>query len=294
MNAKVMDRLATLCFILCAAITAGTLFSLLGYIVFQGVSHIDWHFLTADASTFQAGGGIKNQLWNSFYMLLMTMLFSVPLGIAGGIYLAEYARPNKITAFLRSCVEVLASLPSIIVGMFGMLLFVNTFHWGYSVLSGALALTIFNLPVIIRVTEDALTAVAREQKEASFALGATHWQTIRTVLLPAAFPGLLTGIILSVGRVFGESAALLFTAGLSTPNLNFGDWNPMSPQSPINPFRSAETLSVHIWAVNTNGIIPDAKIVAAGSSAVLVIVVLLFNIIARLVGALIEKRWSGK
>lgn len=97
-----------------------------------------------------------------------------------------------------------------------------------------------------------------------------------------------------VGRVFGESAALLFTAGLSTPNLNFGDWNPMSPQSPINPFRSAETLSVHIWAVNTNGIIPDAKIVAAGSSAVLVIVVLLFNIIARLVGALIEKRWSGK
>lgn len=294
MNSKVTNRIALSLIVLCAGIMAAILLALLGYILVNGVSSISWHFLTSESSTFLAGGGIKDQLWNSFYVLFLTMLLTVPIGVCGGIYLAEYAKPGKLTSFIRSCVEVLASLPSIVVGMFGMLLFVNYFQFRYSVLSGALALTVFNLPVIVRVTEDGFRALSRHQKEGGLALGMTHWHTIKKILLPAAFPSILTGVILSAGRVFGESAALLFTAGLSTPNLDFANWNPASPNSPLNMFRSAETLSVHIWAVNTNGIIPDVQTVANGSAAVLVICVLLFNLLARGVGKWIHQKLSGK
>lgn len=294
MTSKVTNRIALSIVVLCAFITVATLVALLGYILYEGLLSISWHFLTSDSSSFEAGGGIKNQLWNSFYLLFITMVFTIPLGVSGGIYLAEYAKPGKLTSFIRSCVEVLASLPSIVVGMFGLLLFVNYFGWNYSILSGALALTVFNLPVIVRVTEDAFRSLPRHLKEGGLALGLTHWYTIKTILIPAAFPGILTGVILSAGRVFGESAALLFTAGLSTPNLDFSNWNPVSPNSPINLFRSAETLSVHIWAVNTSGIIPDIKTVANGSAAVLVLCVLAFNLLARGAGKFIHRKMAGK
>lgn len=294
MNSKITNRIALSLITLCALIMAAILAALLGYILFNGVTSVSWHFLTSEASPFLAGGGIKDQLWNSFYVLIITMLLTIPIGTSGGIYLAEYARPGKLTNFIRTCVEVLASLPSIVVGMFGMLVFVNYFHFHFSVLSGALALTVFNLPVIVRVTEDGFRALSMHQKEGALALGLTHWHTIKKILLPAAFPSILTGVILSAGRVFGESAALLFTAGMSSPDLNFTNWNPTSPTSPLNLFRSAETLSVHIWAVNTSGIIPDIKTVANGSAAVLVICVLLFNLLARGLGKVINQKLSGK
>jgi phosphate transport system permease protein len=294
MNSKVTNRIAISVIIACAVAMAAILISMLGYILVQGVSSISWKFLTTSASPFLAGGGIKDQLWNSFYVLIITMLLTVPIGVCGGIYLAEYAKPSRLTSFIRTCVEVLASLPSIVVGMFGMLVFVNYFGFKYSVFSGALALTVFNLPVIVRVTEDGFRSLSRHQKEGGLALGLTHWHTIKTILLPAAFPSILTGIILSAGRVFGESAALLFTAGLSTPDLDFGNWNPAAPNSPLNLFRSAETLSVHIWSVNTGGIMPDVQAIANGSAAVLVICVLLFNLFARMIGKIINQKFSGK
>jgi phosphate transport system permease protein len=294
MNSKVTNRIAISVIIACAVAMAAILVSMLGYILVQGVSSISWQFLTTSASPFLAGGGIKDQLWNSFYVLIITMLLTVPIGVCGGIYLAEYAKPSRLTSFIRTCVEVLASLPSIVVGMFGMLVFVNYFGFKYSVFSGALALTVFNLPVIVRVTEDGFRSLSRHQKEGGLALGLTHWHTIKTILLPAAFPSILTGIILSAGRVFGESAALLFTAGLSTPDLDFGNWNPAAPNSPLNLFRSAETLSVHIWSVNTGGIMPDVQTIANGSAAVLVICVLLFNLFARMIGKIINQKFQGK
>ncbi|MDD9147900.1 MULTISPECIES: phosphate ABC transporter permease PstA [unclassified Sporolactobacillus] len=294
MNSKVTNRIALSLIVFCALIMVATLAALLGYILIKGIPSVSWHFLTSESSAFMAGGGIKDQLWNSFYVLIITMILTVPIGTSGGIYLAEYARPGKLTSFIRSCVEVLASLPSIVVGMFGMLIFVNYFGFKFSVLSGALALTVFNLPVIVRVTEDGFRSLPLHQKEGGLALGLTHWHTIKTILLPEAFPSILTGIILSAGRVFGESAALLFTAGMSTPDLNFTDWNPVSPNSPLNLFRSAETLSVHIWAVNTSGIIPDIQTVANGSSAVLVICVLLFNLLARGLGKVVNQKLSGR
>ncbi|MEH7437431.1 phosphate ABC transporter permease PstA [Neobacillus drentensis] len=290
MNSRTADRIATGVFIAIAIIIVSILVGLFYYILVNGLKHISIDFLTTPSSNVRAGGGIRDQLFNSFYILFITMLIAVPLGVGGGIYMAEYAKPGKITDIIRSCIEVLASLPSIVIGMFGLLMFVNVTGWGYTILGGALALTVFNLPVIVRVSEDALRSVPRDLKEASLALGITHWHTIKTVLLPSAFPSILTGAILASGRVFGEAAALLFTAGLSTPRLDYANWNPFSAQSPLNIFRPAETLAVHIWSVNTQGLIPDVEEVSNGSAAVLVISVLIFNLLARWIGSLIHKK----
>jgi len=177
--------------------------------------------------------------------------------------------------------------------MFGLLIFVNTFEWGYTIIGGALALTVFNIPVMVRVCEETIRSIPRAQQEASLALGITKWHTIKTVILPAAFPGILTGAILASGRVFGEAAALLFTAGLSTPELDFANLNPFAANSPLNLFRPAETLAVHIWSVNTNGIMPDVTEIALGGAAVLVVSVLIFNIAARFIGKVIERKMTA-
>ncbi|WP_251551387.1 phosphate ABC transporter permease PstA [Neobacillus muris] len=290
MNSKTADRIATGVFIAIALIIVAVLAGLFSYIFINGFKNISLEFLTTPSSNVRAGGGIRDQLFNSFYILFITMLITVPIGIGGGVYMAEYAKPGKITDLIRTCIEVLSSLPSIVIGMFGLLVFVNTTGWGYTILGGALALTIFNLPTMVRTTEDAIRAVPRDLKEASLALGITHWHTIKTVILPTAFPSILTGGILAAGRVFGEAAALLFTAGLSTPRLDYTNWNPFSDQSPLNIFRPAETLAVHIWSVNTQGLIPDVDEVSSGASAVLVISVLIFNLGARWIGSRIHKR----
>ncbi|MBV6683819.1 phosphate ABC transporter permease PstA [Rossellomorea sp. RS05] len=290
MNSKQADKLATGVFVGIAALIIALLVALFAYILAKGVPYITWDFLTTPSSTVREGSGIRDQLFNSVYILFITMLITVPLGVGGGIYMAEYAKPGKITNTIRSCIEVLASLPSIVIGMFGLLVFVNITGWGYTIIGGALALTVFNLPVMVRVSEDAIRGVPRELKEASLALGITNWHTIKTVMIPGAFPSILTGAILASGRVFGEAAALLFTAGLSTPRLNYGDLNPLSPTSPLNIFRPAETLAVHIWSINTQGIIPDVAEKAAGASAVLIIVVLIFNLGARILGSYIHKK----
>ncbi len=293
MNSKITDRIATGIFIAIAIIIVSVLLGLLSYIIYHGFGKLTIDFLTSPSSSYQEGGGIGLQLFNTFYILLITMIFTVPLGLGGGIYMAEYAKQNKLTEFIRTCIEVLASLPSIVIGMFGLLFFVNLTGWGYTVLGGALALTVFNLPVMVRVCELAIRSVSKEQKEASLALGVTHWHTIKTILIPTAFPAILTGAILASGRVFGEAAALLFTAGLTTPRMDFTNWNPFNEQSPLNVFRPAETLAVHIWKVNTQGIIPDIREVADGASAVLVIAVLIFNVLARVLGSIIYKKLTA-
>ncbi|MGJ7911166.1 phosphate ABC transporter permease PstA [Neobacillus sp. LXY-1] len=290
MNTKTADRLATGVFYVIALIIISILVGLFYYILVNGLKYISFDFLTSPSSNVRAGGGIRDQLFNSLYVLFITMLIAIPLGLGGGIYMAEYAKPGKVTDIIRSCIEVLASLPSIVIGMFGLLMFVNLTGWGYTILGGALALTVFNLPVIVRVSEDAIRSVPRELKEASLGLGITHWHTIKKVIVPSAFPTILTGIILASGRVFGEAAALLFTAGLSTPRLDYANWNPFSATSPLNIFRPAETLAVHIWSVNTQGLIPDVEEVSSGSAAVLVLSVLIFNLLARWIGSLIHRK----
>ena len=185
---------------------------------------------------------------------------------------------------IKTTIEILSSLPSIVVGLFGYLLFVVQFHFGFSILAGALALTFFNLPTLTSNIQQALEGVPQSQRDAGLALGLSNWKTIRGIVLPAALPGILTGVILSAGRIFGEAAALIYTAGQSGSIISFTNWNPFSPTSFLNVMRPAETLAVHIWRVNTEGIIPDANMVSAATGALLIIVVILFNFGARVLG----------
>lgn len=293
MNARLADRLATIMFWAGALIVIMMLGSLIGYVLYHGGKSISWSFLTSPPQVIRAGGGIGPQIFNSFYLLFLSMAYTIPVGLLGGIYLAEYAGRNKWTEAVRLCIETLNSLPSIVVGLFGLLVFVNLTGWGYSLMSGALALTVINLPLMIRITEESIRGVPGCLREASLALGANRWQTIVRVVLPSAFPGLVSGAIITSGRVFGEAAALLFTAGMSSPALDFSQWNIFHPASPLNPFRPAETLAVHIWKVNTEGLIPDLRRVADGSAAVLILVVLGFNLAARFIGRKIYRRMSA-
>ncbi|MGN7760080.1 MULTISPECIES: phosphate ABC transporter permease PstA [Paenibacillus] len=293
MKPRTADKIATALIVFFALLIVAILVGLLGYILIRGLNHISWDFLTSAPQKIRAGGGVGPQLFNSIYLLVLTLIITVPLGLGAGIFMAEYARPGKLTNFIRLIVEVLSSFPSIVVGLFGLLLIVNTFNLGFSLVSGALALTFFNLPLMVRITEQAFRTVPKQQKEAGFALGLSKWKIVTTVLLPVALPTIITGTILSAGRVFGEAAALMFTAGMSSPRLDFTNWNPASATSPLNPFRPAETLAVHIWKVNSEGLAPDAIQIAAGASAVLVITVLIFNLAARYFGRLIYRKLTA-
>lgn len=269
------------------------LVSLVGYIICKGIHFLDPKFLFTNPKIGEAGGGIFPQLFNSFYMLIITLVISVPLGVGAGIYLSQYAKDGTFVRVLRLCIETIASLPSIVVGLFGLLVFVNLTGWGFTILGGALAITVINLPSLTRVCENAITDAAKEVKEASLALGATKWQTIVRVVLPYAFPQILTGIILASGRIFGEAAALLYTSGMSAPVLDFSVNNLIGPNSPFSLFRPAETLAVYIFKLNSEGTVPDATSIAAGASAMLITMVVVFNISARLLGKKIYEKYTG-
>lgn len=293
MNAKTVDKVATAVIYAIAGMVALILFAMLAFILVRGLPHLSWHFLTGQARSFEAGGGIGIQLFNSFYLLVLAMLISFPIALGAAIYLNEYAKQNIWTSIVRTAIEILSSLPSVVVGLFGFLIFVVRFKFGFSILSGAIALSIFNLPLLTRSIETSLAQIPNLQREAGAALGLSRWETVLHVVLPAAVPSIVTGVVLSAGRVFGEAAALIFTAGQSAPALNFTDWNPFNISSPLSPMRPAETLAVHIWKINSEGIMPDLDLVSAGASAVLIIVVLIFNFSARKLGMRLFKKLTS-
>lgn len=286
MNIKKKDKIATIILYIISAFVVILLMSLIGYILYNGRGWFNPKFLFGEPSI-EAGGGIGLHLFNSLYILIISLLITVPLGVGAGIYISEYAKEGKILNIIRLCIETMASLPSIVVGLFGLLVFVNMTGWGYSIIAGAFAITIINLPAMTRVSENAITHASKKVKQASLGLGATKWQTIVKVILPSAIPEILTGIILSAGRIFGEAAALLYTAGMSAPSVKVTDG------SAFNIFRPAETLAVYIWQLNSEGMVPDAGKIASGASAVLILMVLLFNIFARIIGKKIHEKYLG-
>lgn len=271
------------------------LVAIIAYILINGFGKlVDINFLTGDPEQFKAGGGIGPELFNSFYLLILTLVISVPISLGAAIYLSEYAPVNKITNAVKTVIEALSSLPSIVVGLFGFLFFVLQMGWGFSIISGALALTMFNLPILVRVIQQALEDVPRSQRDAGLAMGLTRWETTIHVLLPAAMPAIVTGVVLSAGRVFGEAAALIFTAGQSAPVLDFTCLDFSSPSCPWNVFRPAETLAVHIWKINSEGVVPDLAAISNGTAAVLMVCILAFNILARVIGKYLERRLTSE
>jgi phosphate transport system permease protein len=294
MNAIKIDKLANTIIYVFIALVGALLIFLLGDILMMGLPHISLKFFTTPASSFMKGGGIRDQLFNSFYLLVLTLVISFPIALGSGIYLAEYAKKHWVNQLIRTSIEVLSSLPSVVVGLFCYLLFVIQFHFGFSILTGAIALTFFNLPLLTRSIEDALRSVPNLQREAGISLGLSNWRTITGIILPAAVPGILTGVILSAGRIFGEAAALIYTAGQSAPLVRYTNWNPFDSQSFLNPMRPAETLAVHIWKLNTEGVTPDATQISAASGAVLILMLILFNVSARVLGNAVHKRLTAE
>lgn len=290
-RAHTQDKIATVILGVITGIIFVILAALILYIIISGAGKaFDIQFLTSDPEQFEAGGGIGPELFNSFYLLILTLIISLPLSLGAAIYLAEYAPAGKVTSAVKTTIEVLSSLPSIVVGLFAFLLFVIYMDWGFSIISGALALTIFNIPLLVRTIQQALEAVPTDQRDAGLALGLTRWETTIHIIMPSAMPAIVTGVILSAGRVFGEAAALIYSAGQSAPSLDFTCFDLSSPHCPWNIFRPAETLAVHIWKINSEGVMPDLEAVSNGSAAVLMICVLLFNLIARFVGKRLGKK----
>ncbi|BCJ87852.1 phosphate ABC transporter permease PstA [Effusibacillus dendaii] len=283
MKGKLSDRIATVYFWIQGLLIVVILGWFLYRILSTGLPQLSWKFITGRPEEILAGGGIGPPLFNSFYILFLSLLFSLPIGLGAGIYLAEFSKKNRFTDFIRLSIDSLSSVPSIVLGLFGALLFVNLLNLKFSIISGALTLALLNLPVLVRVTEESLRVVPSSYREASLALGSTKWQTIRKVLIPAALPGLITGVTLVAGRALGETALLIYTAGLSVSRY-FPDFNPMA---------IGETLSVHLWYIQSQAIVPDAKEIAQGSAALLVIVVLIFNLLIAIPSRLIQKRLSG-
>lgn len=248
--------------------------------------------IAADMGGAMEGSGIGNLFFNTIYLVFLSLLVSVPLGVAAGIYMAEYAKQGKFTKFLRMCIETMSSLPSIVVGLFGYLVFIVMTGSQWNLFSGALAVSILSIPLIMTVTEDAFKSLPQGYKRGSLAMGATLWQTIYKVLLPACLPRIMTGVILAAGRGFGEAAALLYTAGMST-DINWNSWNLLSPTCPLNPFRPGETLALHIWASRTEALAANAAQMANLSSAILMLLVLSFSLGARYLSTYLDTKTGG-
>lgn len=287
------DRVATAVLWAIAIAVVAVLLGIIVHFALASIGTVGIGFLVGDPSDTSVGG-IGPVIWNSIYILALTLLITVPLGLLGGIYLAEYAGSGPVTNAIRFSQELISSVPSIVVGLFGLALFVGATHWGFTALGGSLALTVFNLPLMARLTEQAIRAIPPDERSASLALGTTRWQTIRHVVLPLAIPGIVTGIILTAGRIFGEAAALLFTSGLSTPSgYDFANLNVLDARSPWSPFHSATTLSVYIWKLNSEGLGDFVNQVADAGAAVLVGMVLVFNLGARGLGRALQRRITG-
>ena len=228
----------TLMFLSAALIIAAFL-GIAGYILYRGVSHISWEFIASKPSLLKGTSGILPNILNTVYIVIMTLVVVLPLGVGSAIYLNEYAKNKKAVGMIELATETLAGIPSIIYGLVGMLIFCQFFSLETSLISGALTLVIMTLPTVIRTTQESLKTVPDSYREGALALGSGKWHMIRTVVLPSSLDGIVTGCILSVGRVVGESAALLFTAGMANEVIKF--W-----QAPL-PKHAGSTLTVALY-----------------------------------------------
>ena len=264
------DRILLTFVALATAATISTLAWILWHIVSNGISHINWSFLTSAYSRTGEVSGIWPMIVSTIYMVLLSLAIAAPVGIMGAIYLTEYAPPgSRIVGIIRFATESLAGIPSIIYGLFGLTLFVATLGLGFSILSGGLTLAIVILPVIIRTTEEALMSVPATYREGSYGLGASRLYTISRLILPNAMPGIITGIILCIGRIIGESAPVFLTAG-------------MVARIPDSVFDSGRTLTVHLYKLTQELFSVSEWNQAYATATILVLIVLGLNIVTRL------------
>ena len=259
-------------FTLLSYLVVAILFVILGFIIIKGGSVISWDFLTKAPEEGMTKGGIFPAIVGTFYLIVGSSIISFPIGIMSGIYMNEYATNGKVVRFIRIMTNNLRGVPSVVFGLFGMSLFVNALGWGDSIIAGSFTLALMSLPLIIRTTEEALKSIDDSFRHGSLALGATKLQTIRRVVLPMAFPNIITGLILSVGRVSGETAPILFTVAAY-----------FLPQLPGSIFDQCMALPYHLYVISTSGTdIEASRGMAYGTALVLIAIVLVVNLLANL------------
>ena len=251
---------------------------IIGYILINGLPHISWEFLTTSPKDFGAEGGILPMIVSTIYVTFFAVLIATPIGVGSAIYLYEYAGEGKFVKAIRFCSESLASLPSIIFGLFGLAFFVEFLNLGWCILSASLTLAIMAMPTIMRTAENALEAVPPNYREGSLGMGATRWQTIENVILPAAIPGIITGVILGMARAIEETAAIMYTVGLSTV-------------IPITIFDPARPLPLHLYMLATEGIsIPNTF----ATATVLIVIILAITISTNYLVDRYQKKMMGE
>ena len=259
-------------FTLLSYLVVAILFVILGFIIIKGGSVISWDFLTKAPEEGMTKGGIFPAIVGTFYLIVGSSIISFPIGIMSGIYMNEYATNGKVVRFIRIMTNNLSGVPSVVFGLFGMSLFVNALGWGDSIIAGSFTLALMSLPLIIRTTEEALKSIDDSFRHGSLALGATKLQTIRRVVLPMAFPNIITGLLLSVGRVSGETAPILFTVAAY-----------FLPQLPGSIFDQCMALPYHLYVISTSGTdIEASRGMAYGTALVLIAIVLVVNLLANL------------
>ena len=270
MDKKISQQIAFWIFRVLGILVIGILFWILGFIIYNGIGVISWEFLSTSPTEGMTSGGILPAIVGTVYLVIGSMIFALPLGIMSAIYTNEYAGNSWVVKFIRVMTNNLGGIPSIVFGLFGMVLFVNTLGFGDSILSGSLTLGLLVLPLIIRTTEEAWRAGPNSYRTGSLALGATKLQTIRKVVLPAALPNITTGVILSIGRVSGETAPILFTVAAY-----------FLPKLPNSILDQAMALPYHLYVIATSGTdIEASRPIAYGTALVLISIVLLMNLLA--------------
>lgn len=269
------DTTLTVCIWLAAAITVGILAWILVYILINGIAHVNWEYISSAPLKNGKEGGVFPFISNTLYIILLSLAISTPIGVCAAIYLIEYAKQSRIVRIIRFATETLAGIPSIIYGLFGYIFFVITLNLRWSLIAGALTLSIMVLPTIVRTTEEALKSVPMTYREGSLALGASKLRTIIRVILPSAIPGILAAVILSIGRVVGETAAVYLTAGTAL--------NIVAPKSVM---QSGRTLAVHLYLLAKEAISFEKAYAAA---AVLIFIVALVNFTANKIAAVLKR-----
>lgn len=276
---KVKCAILNILMYLSAGIICLILLSLIGYILYRGLPHISLEFLTQKPSLIRETVGILPNILNTIYIILITLVIVLPIGVGAAIYLNEYAVNKKVVRIIELATETLSGIPSIIYGLVGMLIFVQFFSLGTSLLAGSLTLVIMTLPTVIRTTQESLKTVPNGYREGSLALGAGKWYMIRTVVLPSAIDGILTGCILSIGRIVGESAALLFTAGMANEVLGLVD--------AVKPGNAGSSLTVALYMyAKERGEFEIAFAIAA----ILLVLTFVINMSAKLTAKILKKK----
>lgn len=279
-----IQKIMFACFRMLSYGVALLLFFILGFILVKGIGVINWEFLTEAPTDGMTKGGIWPAIVGTFYLMIGSVLFSFPIGVMSGIYMNEYAPQGKLVAFIRMMTNNLAGIPSIVFGLFGMAFFVNYLSFGDSILAGSFTLGLLALPIVIRTTEEAFKDIPDSYREGSLALGATKAQTIWKVLLPMAMPRIITGLILSLGRVSGETAPILFTCAAY-----------FLPKLPESVFDQCMALPYHLYVVATSGTDIEAQLpIAYGTALVLILLVLIMNLAANAVRKFFENKLKSK